>query len=178
MSPDRVILIGFMGSGKTTVARILAARMGWELVDTDKLVEARAGAPVTRIFADHGERAFRAEEAEVLAALGKRRRLVVATGGGAPAQHRNRAFFTGAVGVFHLRVSLQTARERTKGNTGRPLLSLPESALRGLYETRQPLYERMGTGVETDGREPAQVAEEILRLIGFQDSQPEDEDWG
>ncbi|MGO9308826.1 MAG: shikimate kinase, partial [Spirochaetia bacterium] len=82
MSPDRVILIGFMGSGKTTVARILAARMGWELVDTDKLVEARAGAPVTRIFAGDGVRACRAAEAEVGAGGGGRWRVVVGGGGG------------------------------------------------------------------------------------------------
>jgi shikimate kinase len=176
VNPDRVILIGFMGSGKTTVGRILAARLGWELVDTDELVEARAGAPVTRIFEDHGERAFRDEEAEALASLGKRTRLVIATGGGAPAQPRNRQFFSGPVAVFHLRVSLQTARERTKANTARPLLSLPEGVLHSLYEKRRPLYELMGKGVETEGRKPEQVAEEILMLIESQDSQPEPAD--
>ena len=176
MNPDRIILIGFMGSGKTTVGRILAARLGWDLVDTDDLVEARAGAPVTRIFRDFGERAFRNMEAEALAALGRRTRLVVATGGGAPAQPRNQSFFTGPVVVFHLRVSLRTVRERTEGNTERPLLALPASALHSLYERRQPLYDSMGKGVETDGRRPEQVADDILLLLGAQDSQTERED--
>ncbi len=176
MNPDRIILIGFMGSGKTTVGRILAAHLGWDLVDTDQLVEARAGAPVTRIFADLGERAFRDVEAAVLSDLGQRTRLVVATGGGAPAQNQNLHFFSGPVAVFHLRVSLRAVRERTRGNTQRPLLSLAESTLVSLYESRQPLYESIGKGVETDGRKPEQVAEDILLLLRSQDSQPEDED--
>ena len=67
MKPDRVILIGFMGSGKTTVGRILAARLGWDIVDSDELIEARTGTPVGRIFQDLGERAFREKEAEALA---------------------------------------------------------------------------------------------------------------
>lgn len=165
MIPDRVILIGFMGSGKSTVGRILADRLGWELADTDALIEARAGGPVADIFRDLGEHAFREKEAEVMATLRGRTRLVVATGGGAPAQERNRDFFAGAVAIFHLRVSLNAMRERTGGDSQRPLLALDESALRSLYEGRQPLYESLGKSVETDGRTPEQVAEEILLLL-------------
>ncbi|MGA2378636.1 MAG: shikimate kinase [Spirochaetia bacterium] len=176
MKPDRIILIGFMGSGKTTVGRILAARLGWDLVDTDELVEARAGAPVARLFQDLGERAFRDREAEALASLRQRTRLVVATGGGAPAQPRNRDFFSGPAAVFHLRVSLQTVRERTRENAGRPLLALSESALRALYESRMPVYDSMGTAVETEGRKPEEVAENILLLFRTQESQAENED--
>jgi len=173
VSPDRLILIGFMGSGKTTVGKILATRLGWELVDTDELVEARTGEPVRQIFRDHGERAFRDREAEALASLAQKRRIVVATGGGAPAQPRNLPFFSGRAAVFHLRVSLQTVRQRTHGDAGRPLLSLSENALRALYESRQPVYDSMGAPVETDGRTPEEVAQDILRMIGSQDSQSE-----
>jgi shikimate kinase len=177
VNPDRIVLIGFMGSGKTTVGRILAARLGWDLVDTDALVEERAGAPVTRIFRDLGERKFREKEAEVLASLKNRRRLVVATGGGAPAQPPNKSFFSGGsdgvggAAVFHLRVSLHTARERTKGNSGRPLLELGESALHRLYQSRQPIYDALGTAVETEGRNPGEVADEVLELLRSQESQ-------
>jgi shikimate kinase len=164
-SPDRVVLIGFMGSGKSTVGRIVADRLGWELADTDALIEARAGAPVREIFRDLGEPAFREKEADVLAGLQKRKRLVVATGGGAPAQERNREFFSGAVAVFHLRVSLEIVRERTGNDAGRPLLALEANALRSLYEGRQPVYESLGIPVETVGRTPGQVAEEILLLL-------------
>ena len=164
--PDRVILIGFMGSGKSTVGRILADRLGWELADTDALIEAQAGAPVANIFRDLGESAFREKEAEVMASLRGRTRLVVATGGGAPAQERNREFFTGgAVAVFHLRVSLDAMHRRTRRDTRRPLLGLGENGVRSLYEGRQPLYESLGKTVETDGRTPEQVAGEILLLL-------------
>lgn len=163
--PDRVILIGFMGSGKSTVGRILAGRLGWELADTDALIESHAGAPVKDIFRDLGERAFRDKEADVLEGLGKRKQLVVATGGGAPAQARNREFFSGAAAIFHLRVSLDVMRRRTGNDAGRPLLALEADALRKLYEDRQPLYESLGIPIETDGRTPQQVAEEILLLL-------------
>lgn len=160
--PDRLILIGFMGSGKSTVGRILADRLGWELADTDALIEAQAGARVADIFRDSGEHAFRQREAGVLAGLRGRTRLVVATGGGAPAQDRNRDFFAGNAAIFHLRVSLEAVRARTGRDTKRPLLELGEGALRSLYEGRQSVYESLGKPVETDGRTPQQVAEEIL----------------
>jgi shikimate kinase len=178
VSPDRIILIGFMGSGKTTVGKIVAARLGWELVDTDELIETQTGEPVTRIFRDHGERAFRDREAEALASLAQKPRLVIATGGGAPAQPRNRKFFSAPAAIFHLRVSLPTVRQRTHGDAGRPLLSLSESAFRALYDSRQPVYDSMGTSVETDGRTPEEVAEDILRLVEAQGSQPESSVWG
>jgi shikimate kinase len=161
---DRIILIGFMGSGKTSVGRVLASQLGWELVDTDALVESRAGAMVADIFREKGEPAFRKLEAEVLDSLRGGRNLVIATGGGAPAQPRNRDFFAGQA-VFHLRVSLENVLERTGGNRERPLLSQGEEAVRALYESRRPVYESMGISVETDGRDPAAVAEEILRLL-------------
>jgi shikimate kinase len=162
VSADRIILIGFMGSGKSTVGRLLAEKLGWSFVDTDVLVETRGRADIPRIFREHGERAFREMEAAVLSSLAGRTRIVVATGGGAPAQEGNRGFFTGNVSVFHLRVSLELARERTRANRERPLLSLGESALRSLYESRQPIYESTGTGVETDGRDAKEIVEDIV----------------
>lgn len=172
--PDRIILIGFMGSGKTTAGRIIAGRLGWEFVDTDEIIEAGSEVSVARIFQDLGERAFREREAEALASVARRTHIVIATGGGAPAQPRNRYFFSPPAATFHLRVSLQTVHERTGDNTERPLLALSESALRALFESRQPVYESMGLPVETDGREPREVAEEILKLLDAQESQAVD----
>jgi len=165
MPPDRVVLIGFMGAGKTTVGRIVAERLGLDFVDTDRLVEERASAPIAAIFADRGEKAFRDIEAEALAALGGRRRVVVATGGGAPAEPRNRSFFTSGAATFHLRVSLEAARQRSVANALRPLLAQDDAAVRRLYLSRQPIYEQLGMSVDTDGRDPAEVAEEIIGLL-------------
>lgn len=163
--PERIILIGFMGSGKSSVGRILADRLGYELVDTDALLEERAGAPIPRIFREHGEPAFRALESEVLAAVADRRRSVIATGGGAPAHPPNRDFFTRGDVVFHLRVSLKAARERTGENADRPLLAQDPEAVRRLYRGRQSVYEELGQSVDTDGRTPYAVADEIMRLL-------------
>jgi shikimate kinase len=163
--PARIILIGFMGSGKSSVGRILAERLGYELVDTDALLEERAGAPIARIFRERGEPAFRALESEVLSAVANRPRSVIATGGGAPAHPPNRRFFTRGDAIFHLRVSLEAARRRTGENADRPLLAQDEEAVHRLYQGRQPVYEELGQSVDTDDRTPAAVAEEIMRLL-------------
>ena len=162
----RVALIGFMGSGKTTVGALLAARLGAELVDTDRVIEERTGLPVSRIFAESGEPAFRALETAVLDELRSRQGIVVATGGGAPLQSSNRPFFEATPDTFHLRVGLATARARASaGGATRPLLSRDEAAVRRLYEERQSVYEELGRPVETEGCSPADVAREILRLL-------------
>jgi shikimate kinase len=98
---------------------------------------------------------------------------VIATGGGAPAHPPNRDFFTRGDAVFHLRVSLETARERTGKNAAnprnaamdRPLLAQEESAVRLLYQGRQAVYEELGESVDTDGKTPSAVTDEIMRLL-------------
>jgi shikimate kinase len=165
MRRQLIVLIGFMGSGKTTVGTLLAARLGYEMIDTDDLVVQRAGIPVSQIFGDRGESAFRAIESEVLDSLGSRTGVVVATGGGAPAQPRNRGFFTNSPATFHLRVSLKGARERTSGNATRPLLSQEEDAVRRLFADRLPIYEALGVPVETEGLTPGEVVERIVLLL-------------
>ena len=163
---QRVVLIGFMGSGKSTVGRLLASRLGWEYVDTDAVIAERAGAPVTVIFRERGEPAFRELEAGVLEELRQRTRVVIATGGGAPTQDRNTSFFAApGTAVFYLRVSLDTALQRTGTNRDRPLLAQGPAAVRALYGARLARYESMGVGVDTDGRDPADIATAILELL-------------
>jgi shikimate kinase len=164
--PARISLIGFMGSGKTTVGRILARVLGLELIDLDSLIEQGAGASVAQIFAEHGEQAFRDREAHALASLASREGIVVAAGGGAPVQERNREFFERLSTTFYLRVSLATARRRTRSGVARPLLGRGEGAVRALYEKRLPVYRSFGAEVDTEGRTPEEVAGEILRLLG------------
>jgi len=87
-----LILIGYRATGKTTLARLLAGRLGWEWIDADVEIERRAGKSIAEIFADDGQTAFRDLEAEVIADLCKKERLVLAAGGGAPLRPENRAF--------------------------------------------------------------------------------------
>jgi shikimate kinase len=164
--PARIALIGFMGSGKSTVGRILARSLGYVFVDLDTAVEQRAGMTVARIFEERGEEAFRLMEQEAVAALAARTRVVVAAGGGAPVREANRRFFSQLCRTFHLEVSFETVAQRTGSGAARPLLASGEAAVRRLYEERLPLYGSLGTGVPTDGRTPVEVAEEIVSLLG------------
>ncbi len=164
--PARIALIGFMGSGKTTVARILARALGFKPVDLDRMIEERAGSSLARIFAQQGEQAFRDREAEALASLATSEGIVIAAGGGAPIDERNREFFLRCARTFYLRVTLETARQRTRGGADRPLLQRNAQAVRLLYEERLPLYRSFGQEVDTEAKAPQEVAAEILSLLG------------
>ncbi len=164
-APSLIALIGFMGSGKSTVGGILAEKMGYGFVDLDTLVESRAGDTVAGIFQKRGEADFRALETECLKTLEKRDKLVIACGGGTPMQEAAAGFFSRSAETFHLEVSLDAALARTRGNASRPLLAQNPSAIRSLYESRLPVYRSLGRTVSTDGKSPLEVAEEIVALL-------------
>jgi shikimate kinase len=162
----RIVLVGFMCSGKSTVGPALAARLGWEHLDLDREVERRDGRPVPRIFAEEGEPRFRALEAEATAALAGRERVVLSPGGGwitNPALLE--ALGAGTLSVW-LRVSPGEVLARSVSSPGeRPLLRGPDplETVRALLAAREPFYRRADLAVETDGRAPEQVAGQILR---------------
>jgi shikimate kinase len=162
----RVVLIGFMGSGKSTVGALLARRLGWEFVDVDALVEADAGIPIADIFARHGEERFRSLESACLRGLAGRESLVVATGGGAPLHGSNRWFFAAdGTAVFHLHVPFERALARAGDGRTRPLLARGAAEVRRLYEERLPRYRELGIEIATDGRSPGDVADEIAARV-------------
>jgi shikimate kinase len=164
--PVRVVLIGFMGSGKSTVGALLADRLGWEFVDLDTLVETRAGCPISTVFATHGEQRFRDLESECLYELAGRSRVVIASGGGTPMGDANQWFFTDAgAAVFHLDVSLEEALTRTSGDASRPLLARGPEEVRQRYEARLPRYRELGTGIATDGMSPEEVTVKIAAQL-------------
>ncbi len=163
-TPSRIALIGFMGSGKSTVGGILAAKLGYDFVDLDSLVEAKTGETVAEIFRKRGEAAFRSLETECLLELEKRENLVIACGGGAPMQKAAAVFFSRSAETMHLEVSLDASLTRTRGDDSRPLMR-DKSAVRDLYESRLPVYRSLGRTVSTDGKSPLEVAEEIVALL-------------
>lgn len=164
--PARIGLIGFMGSGKSTVGPLLAGLLGWDFMDLDTLVEARAGCPVAAVFDARGEEGFRALESACLNDLAGRGRVVIATGGGAPMRDVNRWFFRDAgTAVFHLHVSLDGALARTRGDASRPLLAKGSDEVHRLYETRLPRYRELGAHIATDGKTPEEVATEIVARL-------------
>ncbi|CAB4874287.1 unannotated protein [freshwater metagenome] len=168
IAPDRhVVLVGMMGSGKTTVGRLLAARLGRPLLDTDALIEAREGRTVRELFVSEGEDAFRAIETEVLeACLARPEVTVIAAAGGVVLRAENReALRDSGARVVWLRADPAVLLERVKGGPHRPLLDNdPAGTLQRMYEEREELYREVADAIVTvDGRSVNEVVEAVLR---------------
>ncbi len=157
-----IVVVGFMGAGKTTVGRLLAAKLGIPFTDSDHVIEARAGKPIPQIFADDGEPAFRQLEHEVIAGLLAGDDTVLALGGGAATHAGTRAALAAAaVPVVYLRVSYAQAMSRVGGDQGRPMLARTDVAR--LHRDRDPLYAQAATlTVDAGGRPPEEIALDIL----------------
>lgn len=165
-----LFLIGFMASGKTTVGRIVAARKGWEFRDLDQLITDAAGRSVAQLFADpaEGEAGFRRREAAAVREAAALRRVVVATGGGAACVEENLVTMLNAGRVFTLVVSPEEAVRRAGGDGSRPLLARaadPGAAAAELLATRARFYARAHARIDTAGKAPEAVAEEVVRLL-------------
>jgi len=170
---DHLVLVGMMGSGKTTVGRELARRLGWTFLDSDALVEADTGSTVVELFAERGEAAFRAEEARVLAeALDTPAPAVVSAAGGVVLAADTRALLASRGIVVWLRADPATLSARVGTGAGRPLLADdPAGRLVELDAVRRPLYEEVAdVVVDVDDLDPPRVADRILALTAFERS--------
>ncbi|MCW2858753.1 MAG: Shikimate kinase [Actinoallomurus sp.] len=163
MNPKAVV-IGPPGSGKTTVGRLLAQRLGVAFRDTDHDVEAAAGKPIGEIFIDDGEEHFRALERSAVRDALAGHDGVLAVGGGAILDPGTRADLDG-LPVVYLEVGLSDAVRRVGLASARPLLVLnPRSQFRKLMEERRPIYEGLAAiKVATDDRDPADIVDEIVK---------------
>jgi shikimate kinase len=158
-----IVLVGFMGAGKTTVGRILASRLGVPFLDSDLAVEERAGRPISQIFAEDGEPAFRQLEHEVIADLLAGADSVLALGGGAVQRDDTRDLLSG-VPVVYLRVPYAEAMRRVGGDQGRPMLARPDVAR--LHAERDPQYATAATVTVDAGTSlPEAIARDILALL-------------
>jgi shikimate kinase len=162
----RVVLVGPMGAGKTTVGRLLAERWGVGFRDTDRDVEERAGRSVADLFVEDGEPAFRALEREAVATALAGHDGVLALGGGAVMDPATREALAGHRVVF-LRVGLADAAQRVGLGVSRPLLlGNVRGRMKQLLDERTPVYEAVAQWtVDTDGRTAAEVADEIADLM-------------
>jgi shikimate kinase len=162
-----IVLIGPMGSGKTTVGGLVAARLGTAVRDTDHDVEATAGREISEIFVDDGEATFRALERAAVAEALATHDGVLALGGGAVLDPESRELLAGHDVVF-LRVGLSDAVKRVGLGSSRPLLlGNVRGRIKSLLDERTPVYESVATlTVETDGREPQEIADEIVAALG------------
>lgn len=164
---SNVVLTGFMGTGKTTVGRIVAASLDYEFVDTDHVIETDHG-PIPVIFAEQGEEAFRSIERRVAVALAERNGLVIATGGRLMLDPENAAVLGASGRVFCLTAPAEVILERVVGDgtAHRPLLDGddPPARIRALLAERAAAYARFEQ-VGTDGQTPEAIAADIERRL-------------
>ena len=181
---NNIFITGFSGTGKTTVGREVAGRLGWRFVDVDDAIETHAGVSIETIFDEQGERYFRRLESERLETIAKGGRQVVSTGGGIIMDDRNRRTMSenGIVVCLEARPETIFKRlqdQRSKGDgVVRPVLAVsdPQARIVSLKTERQFSYTLSDWTVHTDGLNPAQVADEVLRawrMLGDPETQAE-----
>jgi shikimate kinase len=172
MDQRSIYLIGFSGTGKSTVAALVAARLGWPAYDLDRLIAERSGLDIPAIFAREGEDGFRERETAALRSVAGLRPAVVATGGGAVLRPENRELMAASGWLVALEgrpetllARLERQRSQDAPDAVRPLLDADDrlARLRALKQRRQPLYALADWTVHTDRLAPAQVAAEVAR---------------
>jgi shikimate kinase len=165
MAADNVVLVGFMGAGKSACGRLLARRLGRCFVETDDMIVSREGRSIPEIFRQSGEEAFRRLEAETLEALRLKSGDVIATGGGLPC-HEGRMEALRALGtVVWLRGDLAVLLERAGRIGGRPMLERTPADIETLYRAREPFYARAHVTVDTGGLGVDQVVARVLAAL-------------
>ena len=171
-TPARIVLTGFMGSGKSTAGPLIAHRLGWTFIDVDNVIESEAGTTIAQVFATQGEPAFRDLEHATIARLAQEQNLVLALGGGAIEREETRNLLLNSPGTLlvHLEVNLETTMARCSGTEGtRPVLA-DQANLARRYERRLPLYRTAHVSIPADEKTPEQVVEAVLALTREIDS--------
>lgn len=172
LGATNIILEGFMGSGKSTVSEILSDKLDLELIDTDEAIEEAEGRKISDIFEQEGEEAFRDMETGLVEMMvsDHMRETVISLGGGLPVREKNRELLKKVGKVVYLRTAPETVYDRLKGDDTRPLLKSedPLARIKELQDKRGKIYEEAADIiVDTDGKTPVQVADEIIAAIGF-----------
>lgn len=158
-------LVGFMGTGKSTVGRAVAQKLGFEAIDSDHEIERARGKTIPEIFANEGEAAFRAMEREFVERGHPASRAVVACGGGLVVQPGMLELLQSKGVVMCLHASIETILARTARQRNRPLLEVedPEARIRSLYAVREPVYRKSGTMILTDARPLNEIVAHVIR---------------
>ena len=162
-----IVLIGLMGSGKTTIGKILAEKTGMKLVDTDAQIVEKAGKSIKQIFADNGEMFFRDLESEVIERISIQENLVVSTGGGAVLRDENLENLKQNSILFYLHAPAEILYKRIKDDKNRPLVNTPNplETLKKIQENREYFYGQANYKIQTNNKSPEEIADEIIRLF-------------
>jgi shikimate kinase len=167
MQPHRHIvnlaLIGFMGTGKTSVGRMVAHNLGFGFLDTDEVIQSRAGCSISDIFTKNSEQTFRTLERKLVEELATRKEMVISTGGGLPANPENLASLKAHALVVCLWLSPEKIWDRVRHQSHRPLLHDPDpqKKISELLAAREPYYKQADVLINTDLRPPREVAQQI-----------------
>jgi shikimate kinase len=165
VTSDKLYLVGFMGAGKTTVARALGRRLGWRVEDIDERIEARERRTVASIFSQQGEAHFRQLERQVLTELLPQRHIIVATGGGTFGENDNRALMLADGAVAWLDVPLASVLDRVPADGRRPLAA-DRTQMEQLFLRRQMAYAQAHVRIDASQPIPA-VVERLLEWLEF-----------
>ncbi len=159
-------LVGFMGTGKTTVGRGVAARLGFEFLDSDHEIERLQGCTVAEVFAQQGEPAFRQMERDFIEHGHPAANQIVACGGGLIVQDGMLELVRSKGVIVCLHASVETILKRTSQSRSRPLLEVddPEMRIRTLFAKREPVYRQAGTTILTEGRPIGEIVNHVLRV--------------
>ena len=171
MPAGNVVLVGFMGAGKSVCGRVLARRLGLCFVETDDMIVSRDGRPIPEIFRQDGEEAFRRLEAEALAALTLKSGDVIATGGGLPCREGRMESLRELGTVVWLRGDLQELLARARRSGARPMLNGRTPAeIEALYRTREPFYAHAHLTIDTGGLGVDQVVGRLVAALRGRDA--------
>lgn len=165
LQSGNLILVGMMGSGKTTMGRALAKHLGKAFVDSDEEIQKRTGVTITHIFDIEGETGFRQRESAAICGLAGRSNMVLATGGGAVLAEQNRELLRQNGIVIYLKASVHDLWQRTRHDRNRPLLQTadPYAKLTELFQQRDPLYRQVADIVIQSGKQSAHAL--MLQLV-------------
>jgi shikimate kinase len=161
---SNLALAGFMGTGKSSVARLACEHLQFDFIDTDEVIQSQTGKSIADIFTQNGEEAFRALERDVVQGLTARRNTVIATGGGLIVPPANLASLKTHALVVCLWASPEVIWERVRAQTHRPLLQMPDptTRIRQLLQERKPAYLQADVMILTDHRSPREVVQQVL----------------
>jgi shikimate kinase len=165
-----IVLTGFMGSGKTVVARQLARLLGMKVIDVDTEIEKSTKITINEIFKQFGEPRFREIETETIKQVSENNNVIISTGGGAVLKQENMDAMREKGVIICLTAEPETILERTMSTGDRPLLHVenPLERIKELLELRKPFYEKADVMIDTDRKTPLQIAEEIIeRMKGY-----------
>ncbi|ADY56228.1 Shikimate kinase [Syntrophobotulus glycolicus DSM 8271] len=160
-----IILVGFMATGKTTVGKLLAHRLGWAFLDTDQEIERTTGLSIPEIFKRYGEESFRKEETRLVRQITKMKSTVISTGGGLvlPSDHWK---LLEEVGIMvHLWADPDVIIARAGQNEERPLLQQDPEQVRALLDSRMPVYNQAAISIETTGKNPSDIVNEVANML-------------